>query len=242
VFDHVTIRVSEREAAERFYSTVLRAIGSEPTHTGAELVEWGDFSLTEATDGHPVTKRLHVAFVAASHEDVDAFWRAGVDAGYEDDGQPGPRPQYRRDYYGAFLLDPDGNSIEAVRHGGMRGGGIDHLWFRVANVAASRRFYERIAPHTGFELSRAAPDQVQFVGAQSSFTLRQGRPTENVHMAFPAADNQGVDDFHRAATAAGYRDCGRPGERPQYHVGYYGAYVLDPDGHNIEVVNHNRAG
>jgi catechol 2,3-dioxygenase-like lactoylglutathione lyase family enzyme len=240
VFDHVTIRVSDREASERFYRTVLSAIGSEPTHAGPEFAEWDDFSLTQASDDRPATKRLHVAFVAPSHEGVDAFWRAGTEGGYEDDGKPGPRPQYRRDYYGAFLLDPDGNSIEAVHHGAMHGGGIDHLWFRVANVAASRRFYERVAPHTGFELSRAAPDQVQFVGRESSFTLRQGRPTENVHMAFPAEDNTAVEAFHQAATSAGYRDCGRPGERPQYHAGYYGAYVLDPDGHNVELVNHNR--
>jgi catechol 2,3-dioxygenase-like lactoylglutathione lyase family enzyme len=242
LFDHVTIRVSDRGASEPFYSTVLRAMGSEPTHTGEGFVEWDDFSLTQATDDRPATKRLHVAFVAPSREHVDAFWRAGTSAGYEDDGEPGPRPQYRRDYYGAFLLDPDGNSIEAVHHGAMRGSGIDHLWMRVANVAASRRFYERISPHTGFELARAAPDQVQFVGAESSFTLRQGRRTENVHVAFPARDNATVDAFHRAATGAGYRDCGRPGERPHYHAGYYGAYVLDPDGHNVEVVNHNRSG
>jgi catechol 2,3-dioxygenase-like lactoylglutathione lyase family enzyme len=240
VFDHVTIRVSDREASQRFYTTVLSAIGSEPTHTGEDFAEWGDFSLTQATEDRPATKRLHVAFVAASREHVDEFWRAGTSAGYEDDGEPGPRPQYRRDYYGSFLLDPDGNSIEAVHHGGMRGSGIDHLWMRVANVAASRRFYERIAPHTGFELARAAPDQVQFVGPGSSFTLRQGRPSENVHLAFAAGDNAAVDAFHKAATAAGYRDCGRPGERPQYHAGYYGAYILDPDGHNVEVVNHNR--
>jgi len=58
-------------------------------------------------------------------------------------------------------------------------------------------------------------------------------------MAFPADDNAGVDAFHRAATAAGYRDNGAPGEREHYHPGYYGAFVLDPDGNNIEVVNHN---
>ena len=59
-------------------------------------------------------------------------------------------------------------------------------------------------------------------------------------MAFAAADNATVDDFHRAATDAGYRDNGAPGERDVYHPGYYGAFVLDPDGNNIEVVNHNR--
>ena len=242
MFDHVTIRVSDREASERFYMTVLGAIGSEPTHTGEDFAEWRDLSLTKATEDRPPTKRLHVGLVAPSREHVDAFWQAGISAGFEDDGDPGPRPQYRRDYYGAFLLDPDGNSIEAVHHGAIRGGGIDHLWMRVANVAASRRFYERISTHTGFDLARAAPDQVQFVGPESSFTLRQGRPSENVHIAFPASDDATVDAFHEAATGAGYRDCGRPGERPQYHAGYYGAYVLDPDGHNVEVVNHNRSG
>jgi catechol 2,3-dioxygenase-like lactoylglutathione lyase family enzyme len=60
-------------------------------------------------------------------------------------------------------------------------------------------------------------------------------------MAFPAADNATVDDFHRALVAAGYRDNGAPGERPVYHPGYYGAFVLDPEGNNIELVNHNRA-
>jgi predicted lactoylglutathione lyase len=59
-------------------------------------------------------------------------------------------------------------------------------------------------------------------------------------MAFPAADNASVDEFHRTATRAGYRDHGAPGEHPVYHAGYYGAYVLDPDGNTIEVVNHNR--
>ena len=60
-------------------------------------------------------------------------------------------------------------------------------------------------------------------------------------MAFPAPDDATVDAFHRAATEAGYRDNGAPGERPQYPPGYYGAYVLDPDGNNAEVVHHDRA-
>ncbi len=59
-------------------------------------------------------------------------------------------------------------------------------------------------------------------------------------MAFPAATNAVVDEFHQAATGAGYRDDGPPGERPVYHSGYYGAFVLDPDGNTIELVNHNR--
>jgi catechol 2,3-dioxygenase-like lactoylglutathione lyase family enzyme len=61
-----------------------------------------------------------------------------------------------------------------------------------------------------------------------------------VHIAFPAGDNAVVDAFHRAATEAGYRDNGAPGERSVYPAGYYGAYVLDPGGNNVEVVSHNR--
>jgi predicted lactoylglutathione lyase len=61
-----------------------------------------------------------------------------------------------------------------------------------------------------------------------------------VHLAFKAADRDTVDEFHRVALAAGYRDNGAPGERPQYHPGYYGAFVLDPDGHNVEAVYHER--
>jgi catechol 2,3-dioxygenase-like lactoylglutathione lyase family enzyme len=65
-------------------------------------------------------------------------------------------------------------------------------------------------------------------------------PTENVHLAFPVADDGAVAEFHRVATDAGYRDNGEPGERPQYHAGYVGAFVFDPDGNNVEAVNHNR--
>ena len=67
-------------------------------------------------------------------------------------------------------------------------------------------------------------------------------PTEHVHIAFGADTNEAVDAFHRAAIDAGYTDNGAPGERAAYHPGYYGAFVLDPDGHNIEAVNHNRSG
>jgi catechol 2,3-dioxygenase-like lactoylglutathione lyase family enzyme len=241
VFDHVTIRVSDRAAAERFYATVLPTVGIELTSPAEAFLEWDDFSIAQAAPDRPLTQRLHIGFCAASHEHVDAFHRAGIDAGYRDDGAPGPRPQYLEDYYGAFLLDPDGNSVEAVWHGQMRGGMIDHLWIRVADVDASSRFYETIAPHAGFErVRRFKPDHAQVVGAKSTFLLLAGTPTEHVHMAFPAADDATVDAFHHAATAAGYRDNGAPGERGEYHPGYYAAYVLDPDGHNVEVVNHNR--
>ena len=81
-----------------------------------------------------------------------------------------------------------------------------------------------------------------FSGSDFSFSLvRDERPlTEHVHLAFPADADATVRAFHAAALAAGYEDHGDPGERAVYHPGYYGAFVLDPDGHNVEVVNHNR--
>jgi catechol 2,3-dioxygenase-like lactoylglutathione lyase family enzyme len=241
VFDHVTIRASDRAASERFYDTVLGTLGMEKTSSDDHYAEWGDFSLAQASDDKPVTRRLHIGFVAPSRERADAFWQAGIEAGYRDDGAPGPRPEYGSDYYGAFLLDPDRNSAEAVHHGSLREGGtIDHVWIRVADVAASKRFYDVVAPYAGFRLQKELRERAQFVGETGSFSLVAGAPSERVHIAFPATQNATVEAFHRAATEAGYRDNGAPGERPVYHAGYYGAYVLDPDGNNVEVVNHNR--
>lgn len=244
VFDHVLIAVSDLEASGRFYRTVLGALGVEPSHVHPEIVEFEDWDILSTNGDHPVTRGLHVGFRASSRELVDAFWQAGVDAGYADDGAPGPRMVYGPDYYGGFLLDPDGNSVEAVhteREDPVPDGCIDHLWIRVREPAASKRFYTTIAPHAGLRLTHDEPDRVQLSGPDYSFSLvRDERPlTEHVHLAFPTREDATVRAFHAAALAAGYEDHGAPGVRPAYHQGYYGAFVLDPDGHNIEVVNHN---
>jgi catechol 2,3-dioxygenase-like lactoylglutathione lyase family enzyme len=245
VFDHIGVAVSDVPASERFYRTVLSALGIEPDHADPGLVEWEDWAIGPTDAEHPVTRGLHVGFRAPSRAAVEAFWQAGVDAGHPDDGPPAPRPEYGPDYYGGFLLDPDGNSVEAV-HGARDEpagvGWIDHLWIRVGDLEASRRFYATIAPHAGIALGDVEPGRVQFTGAGFSFSLIDDeRPrTEHVHLAFPAADDATVRAFHAAALAAGYTDHGGPGERARYHPGYYGAFVLDPDGHNVEVVNHNR--
>jgi catechol 2,3-dioxygenase-like lactoylglutathione lyase family enzyme len=241
VFDHVTIRVSDRAASERFYDTVLEVVGIDETYSGDQFEEWGDFSLAAATAWNPVTRGLHVGFGASSRERVDEFWQAGVDAGYESDGEPGPRTEYGDDYYGGFLLDPDGNSVEAVHFDNVRHG-VDHVWIRVRSVEASKRFYETIAPHVRIELKTDTPERVQFAANEpGSFSVLSGdQLTEHLHMAFTATDDQAVNDFYQAAIEAGYRDNGQPGERSAYHMGYYSAYVLDPDSHNVELVNHNR--
>jgi catechol 2,3-dioxygenase-like lactoylglutathione lyase family enzyme len=244
VFDHVGVAVSDLAASERFYRTVLSVLGHEPGHADATLVEWDEWAIGPPDPAHPVTRGLHVGFRAHDRAQVDACWQAGIDAGYRDDGAPGPRPQYGPTYYGAFLLDPDGNSVEAVhgdREHAVPAGHIDHLWIRVRDPQASRRFYTTIAPHAGLRLAHDDPGRVQMAGSDYSFSLvRDERPpTEHVHLAFSADEDATVRAFHAAALAAGYEDNGAPGERAVYHPGYYGAFVLDPDGNNVEVVNHN---
>ncbi|MDQ3875623.1 MAG: VOC family protein [Actinomycetota bacterium] len=127
------------------------------------------------------------------------------------------------------------------------GGCIDHVWLRVGDVAASRRFYETIAAVLGFRLSSKRAGSAHFRADTGGLTVTSpeeswsaARPlSKNVHLAFPARDRPTVDEFHRAALAAGYRDNGPPGER-RYHAGYYGAFVLDPDGNNVEAVVRDR--
>jgi catechol 2,3-dioxygenase-like lactoylglutathione lyase family enzyme len=240
MLDHVDIRVSDRDASRRFYTAVL----GEPSYSDDDLDEWQDFGIVETDAEHPVTRHLHVAFAAPSQEDVDAFWRRGVEAGHKSDGEPGPRPDYTADYYGGFLLDPDGNSVEAVHRPGRTESGspIDHLWLRVGDLEASRRFYETIAPVLDLRVGEGDPGYVFVAREQRHLALVADGlpPTQHVHLAFPAPDDDAVAEFHRIATEAGFRDNGAPGERPQYHAGYVGAFVLDPDGNNVEAVNHNR--
>jgi predicted lactoylglutathione lyase len=245
VFDHVAIHNADLGASEHFYRTVLTVLGAEPSYAGAEIVGWDDWWIGVTDREHSVTRGLHVGFRAPSGEAVDAFWQAGINAGYHDDGAPGLRTAYGPDYYGGFLLDPDGNSAEAVyreRAGPVPDGCVDHLWIRVRDLAASRHFYMTIGPHAGLRIGVDEPNHVQMVGENFSFSLIDDeRPlTAHVHIAFPAKDDATVRAFHAAALAVGYEDHGGPGERAVYHPGYYGAFVLDPDGHNIEVVNHNR--
>jgi len=241
MWDHVTLRVADLGASGRFYDLVLGTLGIERTGTADWIVEWGPFSISPANDDKPPTRGLHLGFTAPSRDHVDAFWEAGVEAGYRDDGRPGPRPEYGPDYYGGFLLDPDGNSAEAVHHDRVGDRDvIDHLWIRVADVEAAKAFYDAIAAHTGAELGSEPPRRGHFEGRGSFSVVEDGRVTEELHMAFPAGDRAAVDAFHRDALAAGYRDNGGPGLRPEYHPGYYGAFVLDPDGNNVELVFHDR--
>ncbi len=92
----------------------MGTLGIAKTHSGEHFAAWGDFSLAQANAERPVTKHVHIDFVAPSREGVDEFWRVGTEAGYRDDGEPGPRLQYSPDYYASFLLDRDGSNTETL--------------------------------------------------------------------------------------------------------------------------------
>jgi catechol 2,3-dioxygenase-like lactoylglutathione lyase family enzyme len=124
-----------------------------------------------------------------------------------------------------------------------RGRLVDHIQLVVQDIAASKRFYRAVFDVLGIPVGGEADDHIWadelFISTQHS-EAAQGALTGRVHLAFQGASREAVDRFHRVALAAGGRDHGAPGERP-YHPGYYAAFVLDPDGNNIEVVFHGPA-
>lgn len=182
MLERVTVTAADLPATQRFYDTVLGQLGERRD----------DFAVA---DGPAPTRSLHIGFAAPSFDAIQRFWRAGVDAGYPDDGQPGLRAIYGFDYYGGFLLDPDGNSAEACLHDSARRAGlIDHVWMRVADLAASRTFY---AGTVGLEVAHTEDGLVRFArgdgislslvaagGGTHSLGGERDVPTENVALAF----------------------------------------------------------
>lgn len=124
---------------------------------------------------------------------------------------------------------------------------IDHLGFPVSDYKRSKAFYAMALAPLGYRLvMEVTPEQTGCDahagfgdGQKPYFWIGTGRPLEGaLHVAFVAKSRADVDAFYRAALAAGAKDNGAPGLRPHYHPNYYGAFVLDPDGHNIEAVCH----
>ena len=120
MMDHICIRVKDLAASRRFYAGALSGLGYMVLHDFPEWIGMGDGGKAHLwlVGEAPHTSGLHLAFACNDRVTVDAFHRDGLAAGGRDNGEPGLRPQYHANYYGAFLLDPDGNNSEAVYHGG----------------------------------------------------------------------------------------------------------------------------
>ena len=119
-----------------------------------------------------------------------------------------------------------------------RGRLIDHIGLRVKDLEASKRFYRAVLSAIG--LGDALVEGEGHFYVDELYVDAGVPPITQVHLAFQVPDRETVDAFHRAALAAGGRENGAPGER-SYHPGYYAAFVLDPDGNNIEAVYHGPA-
>lgn len=116
---------------------------------------------------------------------------------------------------------------------------IDHISLKVRDLARSKAFYEAALAPLGYAVIMEFGVTVGLgAGRKPDFWLGVGEASGPMHIAFAAESREAVDAFHRAALAAGATDNGAPGPRPQYHPGYYGAFVLDPDGNNVEAVIH----
>ena len=125
---------------------------------------------------------------------------------------------------------------------------LDHIGFSVSNMKISRIFYEKALKPLGItplmevtpEMTGTSESHVGFGAGRPFFWIGTGgKVSVATHVAFATESRKVVDEFYAAAIAAGGRDNGKPGLRPHYHENYYGAFVLDPDGNNIEAVCHS---
>jgi len=127
LLDHVTLHVSNYEKSKAFYDAALAALGAKAIRAYGKACGYGrakkpDFWIGEGTASYQKPEDIahitpvHIAFTTHNRSEVDAFYAAAMAAGGRDFGAPGARPQYHPDYYGAFVLDPDGHNVEAVCH------------------------------------------------------------------------------------------------------------------------------
>ncbi len=129
ILDHISLNVTDFAKSKAFYDKALKPLGASALMVFDQVAGYGkghkpdlwigagrsDFQTPEQVK---VITPTHVAFAASSRAEVDAFYRAAMEAGGKDNGAPGLRPHYHANYYGAFVFDPDGHNIEAVYHGG----------------------------------------------------------------------------------------------------------------------------
>lgn len=118
IIDHIGIAIADYDRSKQFYQTVLATLGIELV---IEVQGWAGFGKQDKAEfwfgpDEVIQPPMHIAFAAANRKQVDDFYRAALNAGATDNGEPGVREIYHSNYYGAFVIDPDGHNIEAVCH------------------------------------------------------------------------------------------------------------------------------
>jgi catechol 2,3-dioxygenase-like lactoylglutathione lyase family enzyme len=117
---------------------------------------------------------------------------------------------------------------------------LDHIGITVADYERSKAFFEQALAPLRYQLLMEIEGWAGFgVDGKPEFWIINANPAAPIHIAFRCPNRKGVDEFYRAALAAGGRDNGAPGLRPHYHQNYYGAFIYDPDGNNVEAVCHD---
>ena len=209
-----TIRVSDRAASERFYDTVLTVLGTERTPRDDGFAEWGDFSIV--ADGRPGDAAPAHRLLRPAHELVDAFHRAGVEAGFASDGEPGPRPSTRPSTTARSCWTPTATASRPS-HSRTSASSARSTICGCASPTSppARASTRRSRPVVGLRgRGGTRPSTPQLAADGGSFSFIAGdEPTENVHIAFAAATTRPSTPSTPPPTGAGYRDNGAPGER-----------------------------
>ncbi len=239
MFDHVQIRVSDREASERFYDTVLRVLGKRRIE-GDDYTEWARTSISG-----PTTLRRGTSTSASTRRPTSSSTRSTAPALTPDFKAMASRVRDRSTRPSTTAPSCSTRTATASRPFTREGSQARPDRPPVAaHRAMSRRataFYATIAPIVGLEVRRHSPDHVQLAGDGLSFSFVTGEePTRERPHRLHRARRRDRRRLPRGSDRRRLPRQRRPGERPIYHPGYYGAFVLDPDGHNIEAVNHNR--
>jgi len=263
MFSHITLGSNDLKRSEAFYRAVGPTLGLPLTHVdhdegdlrinrhdrcGPPVIVCRPFDGLRATSGNG----FHIAFMAADKDAVHSFHKAALAKGGDDEGAPGLRPIYARDYYAAYVRDPDGNKLQAVcyldgRKAGASGDVISHITLGHRAREEARRFYRATLGPLGLvDIPEEGDDTTIGFGIEGYRTPIiyvsrpfDGRPSSfgnGTHIAFSAPSRNAVDHFHEGALAHGGRSDGAPGLRPHYAAHYYGAYVRDHVGNKLQAV------
>ncbi len=263
MFSHFTLGSNDLGRAKNFYTAVMAVIGQElisasPDHGylkfGLPDHRYPHLFISRPFDTLPATwsNGYHLAFNAQSTDIVDRFYETAMAQGGFDDGIPGIRPHYAKDYYGTYVRDPDGNKLQAVcytegRSCGATGETISHITIGLANLARERVFYTAVLAILGIEELAEEGDaesvgygfdgcDLPIVYVQPPYDKRPATWGNGTHTAFSAKTREQVDQFYSMAIANGGTCDGPPGPRSQYSPHYYAAYVRDPVGNKLQAV------